>query len=689
MIEHPYTNRLINEKSPHLLHHAHNPVDWFPWGEDAFEAARKQEKPIFLSIGYATCHWCHMMEKQCFNNIEIANLINESFVCIKVDREELPEVDAIYMDFAQTMMAGVVGWPLNVVLTPDLKPFYAMTYFPEDGSLGPLGMGQMILNIKAMWDGEERQNVSLQAERIVETFENSQFAQGAEMPDSLHSVNTAELLFRLADPIYGGIKGMPKFPVVCQICFMLRYVFETRDARALFYADKSMEMMQRGGIHDHLGGGFARYTSDERWMVPHFEKMLYDNALIVRATLEMWQLTKKPHYRKLSEDVISYLISNLEHKNGGFYSAEDADLEGKEGYYYTWTYEEVANILGFDNCTLFCEYYDITRDGNFEGRNVINAPYSLEEYAELKEMEEDELALHFETQRRILLEARKKRSKPFRDEKIISSWNGLTINALAESARILQDNRSLEAAKKAARFVKSHLWVDGRFLRRWCDGEARFDATLEDYAFMIQGLLTLFEVDGDAGWLAWAMQLTAVLENSFKEHEGAFFSTDGSDSSLLINRCEFVDGAIPSGNAAHCENLLRLYQFTGELRYLEHAEDILRAAKEYLDGFNPSYCYHLIVLQWYLSEKTVEIVIALNQDDEHKVEIQCALAEHFIPYKVVIWRREDDEHLFELLPFVRNQRSRDGKTTVYICQGGQGALPMTNLSEILAKFKEL
>lgn len=689
MLDKPFANRLIHEKSPHLLSHAHNPVDWYPWGDEAFEKAKKEEKPIFLSIGYSACHLCHKMDRECFSNEDIANMMNEAFVCVKVDREELPEVDALYMELAQSITSGVVGWPLNVVLNLDLKPFFAMTYVSLDGFSGALSISQMVQHVKELWKEEERESVNSQAEKVMEIFENTLHEKGLEMPDDLHISNTAELLFRLADPVYGGIKGMPKFPIVPQVCFMLRYAYDTLDSRALFYVEKTMEMMNRGGIHDHLGGGYFRYTIDEQWRIPHFEKMCCDNALLIRAFLEMWQLTKKTACRQLGEEILRYVLENMEHPEGGFYCSEDSDAGGIEGAYYTWFFEEVLDVLGLENGLLFCEYYSVSKEGDFHGKNILHTPLSLSEFAEKKEMSKGELEQLFEVQRDLLLKERRKRIRPFKDKKILSSWNGIMIHSLAEAARILQDGKYLESAKKTVHFVKANLWKEGSLYHRWCDGEARFLGNFEDYAFMIQGLLALFELEGDAGYLAWAMQMTAILENAFKAEDGAFYNTDGSDHTIIARRCEFTDGAQPSANAVHCENLMRIYRITEDKRYLKQVEDILRAVKEYLDGFNPSYCYHLAALQWYFDSKAVKIVIALNEREDYKFEMQNLLSEVFIPYKVVVWRREDDEHLFELLPFIRRQKVLDQKTTVYVSLEKFSYFPSMELSDISRLIKGL
>lgn len=468
---HLFTNRLIHQKSPYLLQHAHNPVDWYPWGSDAFSAAKEQDKPIFLSIGYATCHWCHVMEKESFEDPDVARLMNETFINIKVDREELPEVDSLYMDFAQSMMAGSAGWPLNVLLTPDLQPFFAATYLPPEPSHGLTGLVDVIVRVKELWKGEERERVEEQAEHIVEVFSEHVHTAGQDLPSKEDAVRAAEMLFKMSDPQYGGLRGIPKFPIGYQWNFLLYYAWLTSDGRSLFLAERTLDMMHRGGIYDHLGGGFSRYSVDEKWLVPHFEKMLYDNALLAFCYLQAWQATQKPLYRQVCESILNYILRDMTHPDGGFYSAEDADSEGHEGYFYTWTKEEIQKILGEEESAIFCEFYQVTDEGNFEGRNILNTPMSLEEFAVHKGMDADEIEDVLALQREVLWKVREKRVRPFKDDKILSSWNGLMIHALAWAGAVFDEPRYSQAAVRAAEFIRNRLWFDGALYRRWRDGK--------------------------------------------------------------------------------------------------------------------------------------------------------------------------------------------------------------------------
>lgn len=689
-MSHPlYINRLVHEKSPYLLQHAHNPVDWYPWSEEAFRAAKDQDKPIFLSVGYATCHWCHVMEHESFANIEVAKLMNETFISIKVDREEKPEVDSLYMEFAQAMMSGGAGWPLNVILTPELLPFFAATYLPADSNRGFLGMKQLIARIRTIWsDPEERENVISQAGKIVDVFANHIHPEGKVLPDPENIQEAAEILFKTADPLYGGTKGAPKFPIGLQACFLLRLVRKSADSRALFYVERTLDMMHRGGIYDHIGGGFSRYSVDEKWLVPHFEKMLYDNAILSRIFLEMWEYTRQSFYREVTEEILSYVLRDMTIPLGGFCSAEDADSEGHEGRFYTWTWDEIQAALGKE-ATLFCEYYGVTPIGNFAGRSILHLSQSHDEFAAHHHLDPVLLKHSLKDMREKLFKLRAKRVHPAKDDKIIAAWNGLMIYSLAEAGRILNNTSYLDAAEKGAKFVVDNLWKGGTLLRRWRDGEGRFDGCLDDYAFVIQGLISLFEADRGTKWLEFALTLTHVLKAEFKAEHGAFYLTNGRDPSLILRRCEFYDGAEPSGNAVQAENLLRLFQITGTEEYLDESADILKAANEHIALYPPGACYHLMALLRYYDAKAPTLVVALNDQEEFREEIGKMLAGHFIPHKVVIWKRESDEEMRDLVPLSRNKPPINGKTTLYICHRDQCEEPITEISKMWEAIERL
>lgn len=683
-------NRLINQKSPYLLQHAHNPVDWYPWDHEAFAAARDADKPIFLSIGYATCHWCHVMEKESFEDPQIAQMLNETFINIKVDREELPEVDNLYMEFAQSMMAGAAGWPLNIILTPDLHPFFAATYLPPITSQGLIGLNDLIARIKEVWVGDEREKIEEQAETIVSIFEENIHAQGEKIPQFEEVAECADLLFKLADPVYGGMKGKPKFPIGYQANFMLKYLARSGDSRAAFFVDKTLDMMHRGGIYDHLGGGFSRYSVDVEWQVPHFEKMLYDNALLISSYREAYEVTKKEAFKEIAIDTIRYIMRDMTHPAGGFYSAEDADSEGKEGKFYTWTSTEIEKLLGEDESYSFKAFYGVTAKGNFEGRNILHTPHTMDEFlAQIPQSGRDSLKKLLAEQSRVLWDAREKRPHPFKDDKILSSWNGLMIDALAAAGFAFQRQDFIEAATRAASFIKEHLWDGDTLFRRFRDGESKHPGGLDEYAFMIKGLITLFEVGQGTEWLEWAIELNQILENEMKSPDGAYFQTNAKNENLILRKCLYSDGAEPSGNAVQCENLLRLWEITFDKKYLQAGEDILKAVKKYVDNYPPGYTYHMMNLNRYYDKEAPQITIALDSNDTHKAELAKELGSHYIPHKSIVWRHANDEKLFEIAPSEKLYNPINNQTTLYICRRGVCQQPITDFKTMLEVLHKL
>lgn len=677
-----YTNRLIKEKSPYLLQHAHNPVDWYPWGDEAIEASNRLNKPIFLSIGYSTCHWCHVMEKESFENLEVAKAMNKNFINIKVDREELPGVDSLYMELAQSMISGAPGWPLNVILTPDLHPFFAVTYLPPHHSHDLMGLLDLIERISETWNNEEeRERLETQSQYIIQLFEKNAHIKGSIILNKEEMIDCTEILFKMTDPVHGGMRGEPKFPLGYYMNYLLDYSATMKDSRALFIVDRTLEMMHRGGIYDHLGGGFSRYSVDERWFLPHFEKMLYDNALLAKAYFAGWQTTKKSHYLQVVNEICRYLLRDMQYERGGFFAAEDADSEGHEGYFYTWPYDEVNDLLGH-KAALFCEFYDITKSGNFEGRNILHTVNSLEEFSRSKVLEYKELELLFNSQKEILWKMREKRVHPSKDHKIIAAWNGLVIDTLATVADYEDTQGYLQAAKQCAHFIYTNFWLGKRLKRRWCDGEAAHEGGIDDYAFLIKGLISLFEANGGTQWLQWAIELCEVTEELFKSPQGAYYQTSGEEHTILFRKCQFSDGAEPSGNSIHCENLLKLYELTGDGKYLTSAEDILKAAHKYINHYPTGYIYHLMNVNRYYNSHRATIVIALNDANDYQEKLFNLLHTHYIPHKVIVWRKENDQSLFALMPILKDQKPVDGQTTLYICHFGVCKKPLTNFSEM-------
>ncbi len=684
-----YTNKLIHEKSPYLLQHAHNPVEWYAWGEEAFKLALDSDKPIFLSIGYATCHWCHVMEKESFKNAAIAKLLNENFINIKVDREELPHIDSLYMEFAQSLMSGVAGWPLNILLTPAKQPFFAATYLPPYANQRMLGLADLIQRIKEIWTGEERTPLLLQAVKIVELFTESMHVKGEELPQKAQIEETAGLLFKMADPVYGGIKGAPKFPIGYQNNFLLHYFISSKDKRALFIVERTLEMMHKGGIYDHLGGGFSRYSVDEKWLIPHFEKMLYDNAILVASYFEAWQITKKPLYKQICEEIITYVARDMTHPAGGFYSAEDADSEGEEGLFYTWTLAEINQALGEQKARLFCDFYQITAEGNFKGRTVLNTPYPLGDFAANHHLPKQTVLEEFAKQRDLLWNIREQRIHPFKDDKILTSWNGLMIDALVKAGEGFNNSAYSHLALKAAHFIQQNLWKEGKLLRRWREQEAVFKAGLDDYAFMIKAVLSLFEAGYGTKWLAWAIEMTAILTKEFKAEQGAFYQTTIFEENLILRKMEFSDGAEPSGNAIHCENLLRLFAMTADPLYLREAEDILRAANKLIINYPTGYCYHILNLNAYYHLAAPKLVIVLNQAKESFLKIKQALFTQFILHPTIIWKEQEDAELVRLIPSLKDLVSIEEQTTLYVCTKQACSAPIIGIEAILSAIKKL
>lgn len=679
-------NRLENEKSPYLLQHADNPVDWFPWGDEAFEKAISENKPIFLSIGYATCHWCHVMEKETFESEEIANLMNNTFINIKVDREEHPEVDGIYMEFAQALMSSAGGWPLNVVLTPNLKPFFAVTYLPPKATKGLIGMDQFVTQIQMLWESEERNMLLAQADKIVELFQNSSKTSGTDLPQKENLEHAVQMLFDVADPLYGGIKGEPKFPMGYQADFLLQYSKTNKDSRSLFYIELTLQMMAQGGIYDHLGGGFSRYCVDEQWQIPHFEKMLYDNAILANTYLLCYQYTKKTFFGQVCRHTLDYVLNEL--KDQAFFSAEDADSEGQEGKFYVWTRDEIEEVLGQSDGEIFCRFFGVTDEGNFEGKNILHVAYEQSEFAKIIGLEESNFQEILHKLKNRLLEVRNQRVRPFKDDKIITSWNGLMIHSLAKAALCFEEQRYLDTAEEVAIWIEKNLFIGGELKRRFRDGDARFSANLDDYAFLIRGLLSLFEATGNTHYFSFAKELTKIIERDLKSENGAYYQSRDNQN-LLIRKCEFYDGAEPSGNAVHCENLLRFYQFTQDETFLKGAEEILKAAKTYIETFPPGACYHLLALQRYLDSKAPFIVVALNESRAFEKELRRAFGNVFSPHVAVVWKGANSDEIDQMFSSVASQGVVEGKTTVHICYGTHCEQPITDIDQILEKIESL
>ena len=688
MTGHQHTNHLALEKSPYLQQHAHNPIDWYPWGKVAFELAKSQDKPIFLSIGYATCHWCHVMERESFESDEVAKVLNEVFVNIKVDREELPEVDSLYMELSQALMSTAGGWPLNVILTPDLKPFFAVTYLPAKTNKGLIGLTEFAKQIQMIWLSEERSQIVEQADKVVELFEEGSPTKGSEMPTSDVLGLCVEELFEVVDPVYGGMKGEPKFPISYACDFMFAFSKLKGDSRSLFFGDLTLDRMYRGGLYDQIGGGFSRYAIDAMWQLPHFEKTLVDNAILARSYLQGWRCRKNPVYERVCRETLDYILDHLSQKEGGLCSAEDADFEGKEGLYYTWTTQEIEEVLGAKEGELFCNYFGVTAVGNFEGRNVLHVNLPVAEFADALSKPAEEIQKELDSSCAQLKKKRDERLRPFVDDKVVSSSNGFAIATLALAGRAFQEPRYVEAAQKAVSFLQMNLVKEGQLFRRFRDNEVGFAAGLDDYAAVIKAALTLFETGYGTEYLRWAIEMTDFVRREFKEKEGAFFQTPVTEE-ILMRKCDFYDGAEPSANAVHTENLVKLFQMTGEEKYLAQAEDVFKAVNEFMQMFPPGACYHLLAFLRYLDRKAPSCVIALNENRDLEKELMAELFSRDLPNGIVVWKRFGDSLIDKLLPVHADKVAVEGKTTLYLCTQEACESPLYEREEMIERIKKL
>ncbi|PKM77383.1 MAG: thioredoxin domain-containing protein [Firmicutes bacterium HGW-Firmicutes-15] len=556
-------NRLITEKSPYLLQHAYNPVDWYPWGKEAFEKAKSKDTPIFLSIGYSTCHWCHVMEKESFEDSVVANLLNQDFVCIKVDREERPDIDHIYMQVCQAL-TGSGGWPLTIIMTPERHPFYAATYLPPLSRGGMPGLLELLPRLSQLWknDRETALNAGQEVSNLIKI--TPRVKTGIQLSEEVF-IRAFKQYEQAFDSAYGGFGSAPKFPTPHTLLFLLKYYELHREKKALQMVEKTLLSMYQGGIYDHIGFGFSRYSTDRKWLVPHFEKMLYDNALLAMSYLEADRITGSHFYGRVAGEIFTYILRDMTSPEGGFYSAEDADSEGEEGKFYAWSPDEVMHVLG-PRGAHYCEMYDITDAGNFEGRSIPNL---------VKNIRVTDARAELEQERQALFAHREKRVKPHKDDKILSSWNGLMIAALAMGYRIIKDERYLQAAERAADFVLRKLRrEDGRLLARYREGEALYPAYAADYAYLIWGLIELHEAGSDSRYLKAAQELNNDLLKLFwdKEKGGLFFYGEDSEK-LLIRPKEVYDGAMPSDNAVATSNFLRLGRMTGNANLEERVRD--------------------------------------------------------------------------------------------------------------------
>jgi uncharacterized protein len=668
-------NHLINEKSPYLLEHAYNPVDWYPWGDEAFQKARTEEKPIFLSIGYSTCHWCHVLARESFENEKIAALMNEKFVSIKVDREERPDLDDIYMKSVMAM-TGQGGWPLSVFLTPDLKPFYGGTYFPPTSRHGLPAFPEVLQFVSDLWKNK-REVVLENSEGLVRHVQEQYQLQGkGTLSKALLDGCYAELLSN-QDEQYGGFSRSPKFPLPNYLEFLLRYYARTKKDPALRAVKKTLDSMAAGGIHDHVGGGFHRYSTDRYWLVPHFEKMLYDNALLARVYLEAYQLSGDESTLGIARDTLDWILDEMTGKEGGFYSAQDADTSDGEGYYYTWTPAEIEAVLTKEDALIFDELFGVTAEGNFEGgRSILHTNEAVDKAASKIGLDPARVDKTIEEAKIRLLSARRKRNRPAIDDKVLTSWNGLAISAFALAYGVAGDERYLNAATKSARFLLDNLLVDGKLFRRYRDGDVAIDGTVEDYSFFVAALLDLYEATFDPAWLKASVSLSDKMVALFWDGEGSGFFMNSSPEGLARIK-EGYDGPTPSGNAVAAMSLLRLAEFTGVQRYREKAEETMKVFAGSMELSPSASTYMLCALDFWLGSK--EIVLAGTTSDEGFREMLGEIRRGFLPNKVVAL---SDGKTAELASLTEGKVSINGQPTAYICENFACKSPVTDVGAL-------
>jgi len=688
-------NHLGSEKSPYLLQHKNNPIWWYSWSKKAFEKAKKENKPIFLSIGYATCHWCHVMEGDSFEKEEVAKILNEHFISIKVDREERPDVDSIYMTAVQAM-TGRGGWPMSIIMTPDLKPFFGGTFIAKDRFI------TLLNKVAAMWKSSEKAKLLASSEDLlahlvkISSPQNSGSKKTEALSHKIHQ-NFYEQMNESFDKKYGGFGKAPKFPSAMSLMVLARIQKRTGSQNALKFLTESLDKMARGGIYDQIGGGFHRYATDAKWLVPHFEKMLYTNALLISVYLEAFQLTKNPEYRQIVEETMTYVLRDLQNKDGGFFTAEDADSEKAEGKFYVWKYKELEKIVDKSELKILTEVFGVTKKGNFDTGEFSK----IEMDAGLKGIHEANiLNLEFDKKRpdyskkslkdlkEKLLKIRAKRNRPLLDTKILTSWNGLMIYSVAKAARVFENKTYLSAAINSANFILKNLYSNGRLQRRYAGGESGKAANLEDYSFLIYGLIELYQASFDSQWLKTAITLQIKQNELFwDEKTGNYFDTDGKDKTLLIRTKEIYDNAIPSGNSIAAINLLKLADLTYDDSYRKRGVKILKSVSERLLKYPSSLSMMLVALDYSLDDSKEIAVIDPNRVDFDS-KILRLLNSSFIPNSVVA---ADEKSAVFQVPLLQFKKMRKNKPTAYVCENKICKLPTTDAvaaGELASKVKK-
>ena len=684
-------NHLANETSPYLLQHKDNPVDWYPWGPEALGRAKKEQKPIFLSIGYSACHWCHVMEHESFENEGIAKLLNENFVCIKVDREERPDLDQLYMNAVQ-MLTGRGGWPMSVFLTPDLKPFYGGTYWPPKRRGGSPGFDEVIVSMARTWKENRDQAVGM-ADKLTAALAKIDQGKGEGQLSEDLTTAAAKQLRNSFDRTYGGFGGAPKFPSSMALQFLLRHWHRTRDRTSLDIVRVSLDRMAAGGIYDHVGGGFARYSVDARWLVPHFEKMLYDNALLGATYLEAFQATKNPNYARVVRETLDYILRDMTGEAGGFYSTEDADSEGVEGKFYVWTPAQIQEVLGEDAAKTFAQVYDVTESGNFEHSNILNLPKTLKQQAELMNRDLADLTTELQASRAKLFAAREKRVHPHKDDKVIVAWNGLMIDTMARAGAVLGESRYVQAAAKAADFLRTKVCrKDGQLLHTWRNGRAKIDGYLDDYACLANGFVSLYEATFEGRFLDEAIRLIEIVLARFSDSKGgSFYFTSAGQESLIVRGKDLADNAVPSGNSMAATVLVRLGKLTGKQKYLDAAEGAILPTVELMSRAPVATGQILIALDLLLGP-TYEMVLAGQLGDETTDRALAELRSRYLPNKVLAFAGNSatghapPAALSDLLV---GKSIQGGGPSLFVCEGHTCQAPAQGEEEIAHVLDEL
>ena len=678
-----HTNALIHETSPYLLQHAHNPVDWFPWGPEALALSKELDKPIFLSIGYSACHWCHVMEEESFEDERVAALMNEYFVCIKVDREERPDLDEVYMAAVQAM-TGAGGWPMSVFLTPDLHPYFGGTYFPPTARFNRPGFDQVLETMHRYWV-DDRDKVLDQGKLLVEHLAKLAGPPGiGELSEDILDRALAEARQRF-DPVWGGFGGAPKFPHTADIKLLLRQWERTGDPTVLQMVTLTLDRMAEGGIFDQLGGGFARYSTDDEWLIPHFEKMMYDNGLLVPLYVEAYQATGEPRYARVARETCDWILREMVTPEGGIASSLDADSEGEEGRFYAWDRADLAQVLGSEVGSWAADWYGVTEEGNFEhGKSALWRHTPAEEVAAEFGIEVSKLEAAMATARQELFDSRETRVHPGKDDKVLVAWNGLAIGALAQTGSVLAEPRYLEAAQRAASYVLEGMrQEDGHLFATARAGRAHLDAYLDDYAFLISGLIDLYEADFDPRWIREALKLNAVLEAEFRSEDGGYYTTGEDHEKLLVRMQSSQDGAMPSGLGVQALNLLRLSELTGDVQLRSAAESTLASVGATANRFPVAFSSPLVALS-FLKSGPREIVISGELGDADTSALLTALRATFVPNKVVALA--DSRADLKLMPPLDGKLS-EGPARAFVCRNFTCEAPVSEPAALLAELK--